>query len=160
VRSYRTLSPLPRAEGRGGLLSVALSRGRPRRTLSGTLPCAARTFLGGNNADAITRITPWRILHDLAEVDILGRVHANLVVGVAASNEATRRCAQFIWSHQTSPLAPRLASFEAATYQELAIFPSCCVILFLGATSMRRPQSLAKSENGRIAVIKISVNTL
>jgi hypothetical protein len=29
VRSYRTLSPLPRAEARGGLLSVALSLGSP-----------------------------------------------------------------------------------------------------------------------------------
>ena len=44
VRSYRTLSPLPRqyATRRGGLLSVALSlkphpAGRPRRTLSGTV---------------------------------------------------------------------------------------------------------------------------
>jgi len=34
------------AANRGGLFSVALSRGRPRRTLSGIPPCAARTFLG------------------------------------------------------------------------------------------------------------------
>src|SRR5262249_58608654 len=40
VRSYRTVSPLPRlnATRRGGLLSVALSLGfYPRRTLSGTV---------------------------------------------------------------------------------------------------------------------------
>lgn len=30
VRSYRTVSPLPRRRGRGGLFSVALSRGSPR----------------------------------------------------------------------------------------------------------------------------------
>ena len=29
----------------GSLFSVALSRGHPRRTLSGILPCVARTFL-------------------------------------------------------------------------------------------------------------------
>lgn len=49
VRSYRTLSPLPRLgaspDGRGGLLSAALSRGYPRRALPGTLPYGARTFL-------------------------------------------------------------------------------------------------------------------
>jgi len=33
------------AARRGGLFSVALSRGHPHRTLSGALPCAARTFL-------------------------------------------------------------------------------------------------------------------
>jgi len=40
VRSYRTVSPLPRlnATRRGGLFSVALSLGfNPRRTLSGTV---------------------------------------------------------------------------------------------------------------------------
>ena len=46
VRSYRTLSPLPRAEARGGLLSVALSLGSPP---GGRYPPpsrrGARTFL-------------------------------------------------------------------------------------------------------------------
>ena len=34
VRSYRTVSPLPRPSGRGGLFSVALSRGSPRVAVS------------------------------------------------------------------------------------------------------------------------------
>ncbi len=34
VRSYRTVSPLPRRRGRGGLFSVALSRGSPRVAVS------------------------------------------------------------------------------------------------------------------------------
>lgn len=42
VRSYHTLSPLPFS---GSLLSVALVVGSRRRTLSGTLPFVARTFL-------------------------------------------------------------------------------------------------------------------
>src|SRR5947209_5396749 len=48
VRSYRTVSPLPaRGPSRraGGLLSVALSAGRPAWALPSTLPCGARTFL-------------------------------------------------------------------------------------------------------------------
>src|SRR5215813_3522115 len=50
VRSYRTVSPLPRpnATRRGGLFSVALSLralAHSRRTLSGTVCPGARTFL-------------------------------------------------------------------------------------------------------------------
>src|SRR5882724_10651189 len=48
VRSYRTLSPLPAcglSRRAGGLLSVALSAGRPAWALPSTLPCGARTFL-------------------------------------------------------------------------------------------------------------------
>jgi len=59
VRSYRTVSPLPGMPG--GLFSVALSRGHPRRTLSGILPCAARTFLDSAvkyNPAATTRTAP------------------------------------------------------------------------------------------------------
>jgi len=54
VRSYRTVSPLPRlnATRRGGLFSVALSLGRPRRAHpAGRYPApfvrGARTFLPG-----------------------------------------------------------------------------------------------------------------
>ena len=54
VRSYRTVSPLPRlnATRRGGLFSVALSLGRPRRAHpAGRYPApfvrGARTFLSG-----------------------------------------------------------------------------------------------------------------
>jgi len=40
----------------GSLFSVALSRGRPHRTLSGILPCVARTFLGRDvQAQPLTR---------------------------------------------------------------------------------------------------------
>ena len=55
VRSYRTVSPLPRlnATRRGGLFSVALSLGRPRRAHpAGRYPApfvhGARTFLPGH----------------------------------------------------------------------------------------------------------------
>jgi len=40
-----TLAARSSRGGRGGLLSVALSRGHPRQALPGTLPCGARTFL-------------------------------------------------------------------------------------------------------------------
>ena len=50
MRSYRTVSPLPNGWVLGhhpsrGLLSVALSPGRPAWVLPSTLPCGARTFL-------------------------------------------------------------------------------------------------------------------
>src|SRR5262249_46964180 len=45
VGSYPTVSPLPRPEGHGGLLSVAPSRGRPRPALASVLPYGVRTFL-------------------------------------------------------------------------------------------------------------------
>ena len=50
VRSYRTISPLPRRKDRGGIFSAALSvdapsQERPPARLTGTLPCGDRTFL-------------------------------------------------------------------------------------------------------------------
>ena len=49
VGSCPTVSPLPRTR-RGGLLSVALSEGRPSWVLPSVLPCGARTFLPGHAA--------------------------------------------------------------------------------------------------------------
>ena len=45
VSSYLTVSPLPRAVTRGGLLSVALAACRHAWALPSTLPCGVRTFL-------------------------------------------------------------------------------------------------------------------
>ncbi len=65
VRSYRTFSPLPHPERRGGMFSVALSVenfpflrksaqewATPSRTLSGTLLCGVRTFLPAHSVQA------------------------------------------------------------------------------------------------------------
>src|SRR5207302_8972531 len=55
VRSYRTVSPLPDSDfgaRSGGLLSVALSAGRPAWALPSTLPCGARTFLNPEHVGA------------------------------------------------------------------------------------------------------------
>src|SRR5438445_1341510 len=57
VRSYRTVSPLldpatDFAARSGGLLSVALSAGRPAWALPSTLPCGARTFLNPEHVGA------------------------------------------------------------------------------------------------------------
>ena len=43
MRSYRTISPLPRK--RGGMFLWHYPSGRPARVLPGTLPGGARTFL-------------------------------------------------------------------------------------------------------------------
>ena len=43
--SYLAVSPLLRAEARGGLLSVALSPDHSGPSLTATLPCGVRTFL-------------------------------------------------------------------------------------------------------------------
>ena len=56
VGSYPTVSPLPRM--RGGLLSVALSEGRPSWVLPSVLPCGARTFLPEHTLAAAIRPTP------------------------------------------------------------------------------------------------------
>ena len=48
VGSCPTVSPLP--PWGGGLLSVALSEGRPPWVLPSVLPCGARTFLSGPKA--------------------------------------------------------------------------------------------------------------
>src|SRR3954454_17330419 len=62
VRSYRTVSPLPDpadpcfAPRSGGLLSVALSAGRPAWALPSTLPCGARTFL---NPEPVGAAVAW-----------------------------------------------------------------------------------------------------
>ena len=50
----------------GGLLSVALSGGRPPWMLSSVLPCGARTFLPGVSPAATARPTPaiWRHMGD------------------------------------------------------------------------------------------------
>ena len=45
VVSYTALPPLPRAETRGGIFLLHCPWSRLRRTLSGILPCEARTFL-------------------------------------------------------------------------------------------------------------------
>ena len=66
VRSYRTVSPLPRAPGRRRSAVCSLwhfPAGRPDRPLAGTLPCGARTFLGGPRpcrTDAFARAAPAR----------------------------------------------------------------------------------------------------
>ena len=53
VVSYTAFSPLPF----GGYFLLHFPWGRPRRTLSGILPCEARTFLSRINAAAITYLT-------------------------------------------------------------------------------------------------------
>jgi hypothetical protein len=58
VRSYRTVSPLPDPRRAiGGLFSVALSSGSPRRTLARILLVGAPTFLTGTPARLPSRLT-------------------------------------------------------------------------------------------------------
>ena len=45
VRSYRTISPLPFDESKGGIFLLHFPSGCPAWTLSSTVPCAVRTFL-------------------------------------------------------------------------------------------------------------------
>ena len=45
MRSYRTISPLPFDESKGGIFLLHFPSGCPAWTLSSTVPCAVRTFL-------------------------------------------------------------------------------------------------------------------
>jgi hypothetical protein len=65
VRSYRTVSPLPRPEGRGGLSLWHYPSRYHAWTLSSTLPGGARTFLPGRNRGG--RPSSWRYYSSVSQ---------------------------------------------------------------------------------------------
>ncbi len=70
----------PPANGRGGLLSVAPSRGRPRLSRPSTLPCGVRTFLDrarGAAAAARPAPPPTRVLRTMGSLRCAGSQSAS-----------------------------------------------------------------------------------
>lgn len=58
VRSYRTISPLPKAKALGGIFLLHFPSVFTAQVLPGTLPYGARTFLLSLKAKAIAWSTP------------------------------------------------------------------------------------------------------